>query len=317
MPNRGSRLPAALAILGPISGALAVLQPEGRPTDEGTPITSRFTAPGGDFRFSLTPRGQYAFSADLDDSPGSVSVARAEIDAQFSLSINERLGLSLSVLPEVSWYSFSDASGLIPGTDEPFDDLYRLDIVPGVRYALDRDWALTGGFLLQFAGESDADVGDSVTYGGFAGVRYRFSDRFSATFGALGKTRLEDSAIILPLVGVEWAITNTLNLSTSGTGVKITNTLDDNWAVWFAGAYESRDYRLADDGPLPSGVVRDSRVPLKIGLDWSPNPGLKVSLEGGAIIWQEFEIDTRDSDTIAQDNTDPAPYVGLSVQLRF
>ncbi|MCC6320188.1 MAG: hypothetical protein IT438_01985 [Phycisphaerales bacterium] len=308
---------ASLAVANPVSAQPESPPPATQPDQQGTPITSRFTAPEGGFTVSLTPRGEYAFSADIKTSPGSVSVARASLDAEFNLNVNQRLGFSLGLIPEVSWYNFKNASGLVPGTDEPIDDAYRVDIVPGARYALSQDWVLVGGGLIQFAGEAEADIGDSVTYGGYFGARYRFNERFATTFGIVGKTQLEDSAIFLPLFGLDWSITDTLTLSSSATGLKLANKLDDRWTVWLSGAYESRDFRLDDDNPLPNGVLRDRRVPVKVGFDWTPCSGAVVTLEGGAIVWQEFKIDDESSDTLSEDNTKPAPFVGVSVQLKF
>src|SRR5262249_44783307 len=160
----------------------------------------------------------------------------------------------------------------------------RLDLVPGARYAFNQDWAVVGGGLFEFAGERDVDVEDAVTYGGYVGVRHKFSDNFAATLGLVAKTRLEDTAIFLPLVGVDWNITDKLTLSSSATSVKVTDKLDDHWSFWVSGAWELREYRLEDDGPLPSGVVRDKRIPIKAGIDWSPCPHATISLEAGAVV---------------------------------
>ncbi len=286
------------------------------PSDAPSKLRRAAGAPGT-FNFSARPRGEYIFSADLKDLGGQVSVARAGLDLDMSYQLNDSLGLSLGIEPEVSWYNFSGSSQLIAGQDEPFNDLYRVDITPAFRYGLDEQWTIIGGGLVEFAGEAEADVGESATFGGFIGARYSFSDRFATTFGLLGKSRLEDDAIVLPLIGIEWGITDKLLLSSRGTGLRLDNRINDAWSVWLSGAYESREYRLEDGGLLPEGVVRDRRVPIKVGVDWRPCPSVVLGFEGGVMAWQEFKIDDRNGEDVSEDNTKAAPFIGLNMTIVF
>lgn len=287
-------------------------EPPAPPTDSADPAPA--TSP---WSFTIIPRAQHTFSSDLKNGGADASVSRLGVDLDLAYQATERLGLTLNLAPEVSWYDFGAGNALVPGTDDPFNDLYRLDIIPGARYSLNERWTLVGGARFELAGESEADAGQSATFGGYFGGRYAASERFAATFGVLVTSRLEDSAFVLPLIGMEWRITDSLTLAARGAGLRIENRINDDWSVWLGGSYESREFRLAEDSPLPEGVVRDRRVPITIGAKWRAADRITVGLEGGAVIWQQFEIDDRNGDDVNKVRTKPAPFVGVSVTIRF
>lgn len=267
--------------------------------------------------FRLSPRAEHAFNADLDDSGAGVGVTRAGAGLEVGYAFSPKFIASFGVDVETSWYEFDGDTSLIPGATDPFNDLYRVVISAGGRYAFNERWAAAGGVLVEMAGESDADVGDSTTIGGYAAVQYAFSERFSAGFGLLAAQRLEDSALFVPILSVQWQITDTLTLASDRLGLRLTNRLSDQWSIWLGGRYEIREFRLADDGPLPEGIVGDRRVPIKVGLEWRPTDRITVGLQGGAVVWQEFRIDDRDGNRVNEDNVDPAGLIGLSVEITF
>ncbi len=269
------------------------------------------------FDATLTPVGEFAFSGDLKGSPGTVSVARAGANLEFNARIDSQFRLGLSVDAEGSWYRFRGATALIPGTSQPFNDVYLVRLTPSASYAFNQQWSVLAGAIVEFAGEPGADLGDSFTAGGFGGVRVALAENFALTLGAAAKSSLEDDAIIYPLVGIEWQITPTVSFSTAGPGARLTAELTDSWAVFLQAGFQLREYRLDDDSPLPAGVARDARIPVTIGLTWQPAESVKVTLRGGVVVWQEFEIDNAAGLQISETNTKPAPFIGLSADFQF
>jgi len=269
--------------------------------------------------FEIAPRTQYTFRADLDDSPGSVAVWRG--GAAFSLSApwGDRANFQFTADAEASSYDFNGATGLIAGTDSPISDAYRIRLIPALAYRCSERWAVLGGGLIEFAGEGGADVGDSTTFGGYVGARYAFSEKFALTFGVQGKSRLEDSAIFLPILGFEWHITDKVTLSTDspGVGLRLAAAIDEHWTFVLSGAWELREYRLEDGSPLPDGVMRDDRAPIGASIEWRPNPHITVALSGGAVVWQRYRFDDQNGDRVSEDNTDPAPFIGISARFDF
>lgn len=269
-------------------------------------------------RFELSPRAEYAFESDLDDQDAEAAVGRAGLGSRLSYQATDRLTLILRLEVEASWYRFSGMREGGGDADDLLEDAYTAGITPVVAYGIDDKWSVMGGALIEFGGEADADVGDSGTYGAFGMVRYAFSDRFALSLGLGGKSRLEDDARVIPLLGVEWKITDRVTLSSEGPGLRLTASINDQWAVWVSGAWESREYRLEDDHAVfADGVARDERVPVRAGATWSPSGRVSVDAFVGVVLYQNYEFLDRDGNEVLEDNTDPAPMIGLNARFSF
>jgi hypothetical protein len=269
------------------------------------------------FTLSFTPRGEYTFGSDLRDSMGSVSVSRAGVGIDASGPLGDRARLSVGADFESSWYDFKDAGDLLPSGKEPIEDAFLLRVTPGISYFLSRQLAVVGGAIVEVAGAYGADLGDSVTYGGYGGVRYQASETFAVTAGVIVKTRLEDDAIVVPLLGLNWKIDEKLSLSSEGLGARLAAKVSPQWTVSVFGRWELREYRLEDDGAIPDGIVRDTRVPVGAGVTWSPTERVSVTLSGGVVVYQRFQFDDRDGNGVANDRTRGAGFVGVRGEIRF
>lgn len=279
-------------------------------------ITASESRDRPDVRFKLTPRITHAFETELDDSGADVSVTRAGVAFGMSLVVNPKLRMGLNLDIESSHYDFGQASAL-PGGDDPIDGAGTVRFGPSIFYAFDQHWSVFGGFGPEFSGEHGAEVGDSVTFGGFGGARYAFSEKFALSFGLQARTRIEEDARVLPLLGVEWQITEHVRLTTEGPGVRLTVRIDDTWSFNFGGAWESRDFRLDDDSSNPEGILRDTRGLVVFGVDFSPRHWVTLSAYGGAVVWQEFRFDDREGNELLEDNADPTVFAGFSATFRF
>lgn len=311
------RVPFAAVLLLPVASALAQ---EDRPV--GGPVQQAATQPGqaGGITIEFRPRASYTFAADIDDTNGDVAIARAGLAFSVAFQPFERAQLSLGLDEEVSWYLFEDATPIIPSAPadgDPFELALSTTFSPRLSVQHDQHWAWFVGGIIQFSGEPDADIGDSASYGGYAGARYSFSESFSLSLGFAAKSRLEDDAIVVPLIGVEWKINDRVTLASEGTFGTLNVKLNEEWSATFSGGWELRDYRLDDDPVLPDGVVSDSRVPLGVAFEWRPSPNISLSLGGGVVVWQEFEFRDSDGDDVSETNTDPAPFIAFSALFRF
>lgn len=286
----------------------------------GGPVQQAAKASAEGVSVQLRGRGTFTFEADVDDTEGSVSVGRAGFGVGISFQPWERARLSLGVDEEVSWYLFDDARGIVPnlpGVGDPFELGLTTTFSPRLSVQHDERWGWFVAGIIEFAGDPDADIGDSGTYGGFAGARYAFSETFGLSFGIGAKTRLEDDTLVIPLIGLDWKVTDQVTISTEGTVGKIAVKLDDQWSVNLTGGWELRDFRMDDDSPVPDGVLSDSRIPIAVSLEWQLSQMCSLTLTGGAVVWQEYEIRNRNGDDINEINTDPAPFVGIAAQFRF
>lgn len=266
--------------------------------------------------------GGHIFSHDLDDA-GDVSITRAGAKAGVTFPVGRDNAWSLSFGAEGSWYDFSDATGFGAGITEPWDNVRILTIETSYVATIKERWQLITGLGVESGMEENAEFSDSITVTGLIGVNYQVSEALALGVGIYGGTRLEDDAFILPIPFINWQINDQWSLgsrpSTRGGRFAITYRASDAWGIFAFAAFESREFRLDDDpsGPAPEGVGRDRRVPLGLGISWTPNTQIAIEVIAGADVWSEYTLDDRDGNEIGEQNGDLAPFLGAQVTLRF
>lgn len=299
---------------GPGGGALPPA-----PTQVGRP--TGLTEPGERpaFRISIEPKVEYTFGANLRDGPGRVSVFRTGGDADVSISLGARTFTDLAVTGEYSRYRFRDATGLGgAGNPQPLRDAGAVTFAPSLTHIYDENWSVRATAIVRSGGEKGAFFdSDSFTYGGLLVARYAFNPDFALSFGAVATSRLEESALVLPLVGVEWNITERLRLETRGLGVRLTGTISPEWRAFIEGGFDSREYRLDDDNAVSKGVLRDRRVPIAVGVQYTLARSFEATIRGGAVVYQQYRLDDRDGNEIRKVETQPAGFIGGDVIFRF
>jgi hypothetical protein len=291
------------------------------PSTPREPVSGARTVPEGQrLTFTLIGAGDVMFRTDLDDSPGDVSIVRAGGGLEVGVPIGDRARLSGLFFGEQSWYDFKNATGLVPGTDDPLDEAYRLVLRPLLSWQIDERWGVFGAASLNWGAENGGDLSDAFTVAGFGGVRYSFSDKLSLSLGGGAATQLEDSTEFIPVIGIDWQIDEATRLSTTGVegiGARLTHGFADAWAVTLQAGYESREFRLADDNALSEGVLRDRRVPIGVGVAWTPSHAVSVEVMGGVVGWQELRFDDRDGNEVSEVNGDPAGFLRVMVRVAF
>lgn len=295
--------------------ACSVSQAQERSVEAATPPTQeRF------FNTEVRLEAGYAFRADVDGG-GDVAVTRSALSARIARTFTPDFSVSLMLSSEISWYDFEDATGLIAGSDKPFGQLVETDIAPGMTYRLNDDWTLLAGIYFRIAGENDADFSDSWTFGTYGGVRYKVSKDLSLTMGIRATERLEEDWLIIPAFAFDWNVNETVRVqltpNVGGTGVRVSSEITDRWSFLIDAQYQNREFRLNDEAPLASGIVRDSRVTVGLGVLWKPSETIELTARGGVVAWQEFRIDDQDGNQQSEANTDPTPYVYLGGIIRF
>lgn len=265
---------------------------------------------------AINPYASYTFGADFNDGASSMSVTRAGVAVDGRVPMSHEWSFDLGLIGEYSNYRFSNTN---PVPDFTLD-LLDVQVAPGVTYKLSDAWSVFGGALLEASGATGADVDQSAMYGGYVGFKHKVSDHLSYTVGVGGRTQIEDDCQFFPLLGLDWDINSSLNLSLNGSAggaqLRLSQSLVYHLAVSLVTGYEGRQYRL-DDTPIPDGVFRDTRIPVGVELAWRPNPYFAIRGSAGYVVWDQIEFDNSNGDRITKDHPDPAPYVGLSANWQF
>lgn len=270
------------------------------------------------FSVSLGGRGEYQFESDLDGDRGSVSIARAAANLGLGFAVGDRSRLNVTWDSEFSWYDWKDASKFSKSAKDPWDDTIQHTIGVQLVVPEGEQWAWFVGGGAQASYEREADFGDSLTYGGQGGVRYKFNDAFALSLGIAVRSRLEDNALILPIIGIDWDITDKLTLSTNrGAGLDLRYKASDAIALFLEATFNSREFRLRDDGAAKDGVGIDRSVPVAAGVVWTIAPSVSLTAKGGLVAWSKYKLEDQNGVKISETDADPAGFVSFGIDFRF
>lgn len=266
-----------------------------------------------DLRLLMQPQ------SDFSDGPGSMAVQRGGWDAYLGWRTGESTGLTLNIHSEASFYDFTNATGLVPGSGngEPLNDVYEtsLGTTMCTKYTDRVSWFTSGALTL--SGEDRASLSDAVTVGLVGGLRYQANESLALETGLAVQTLLEDGSWVLPYLGFDWQIDEKLRLMTEGSRVRLSADLDPAWTLYGMAAYEIRQYRLNDSNPLSSGVMRDEEIDLGLGLDWHPKAGLTVGVQAGVVPWRELTFFNKGGSRVSETESSPSPFAGFTLSFSF
>jgi hypothetical protein len=317
----------ATAALAPIFVACAAalgqtLPADATASDASSPIADTVTkihdAPTDRISHSVSLGGTYTTPADLEGDHGHLAITRANVDVDFFIPASDKLLFTVGVNEELSWYDFGGAkNGVTQGIEKPASELDLVRVTGAARWKIDPDWTAFIGVFGQSAGAPDEHFGQTTTGGGFAGVRRKISDTFALTLGIAARSQLEHNASVLPLIGFEWDITDKLKLSLEGTGLELAWDVSNHWDLRAIASFQDRAYRLDQNGPLASGILRDRRALLGLQAEWTPAIWFSLRGDLGVVIWSQVEFDNSSGNKFDELNANPALYAGLTATFQF
>jgi hypothetical protein len=310
------------ALLAPIALTAAPALAQNDPTDLPGAEVLREEAAAQDRTVFVAVRGgaKGLFEADFKDEDGSISTYYLQSGVDLSWKASDTLRLNFGLGYEAAFYDIDGGREVFPELDEndPFDTLHSVSLAASGQWYFSDPWYAVGAAFATAGWEPGADFGEAWVYGGFGGIGYRFSDRFTLALGAGGTTRLEDDATFYPFISLRWNATDDLTVETEGLGVRVTSRINDAFDAYFRGGYEGRAYRLDEDRDSePSAVLEDRGVYVALGVGWTPIPGLRVSLEGGAVVYRELELRDSSGDDLSEEEAEIAPYAGIGIRYAF
>lgn len=273
-------------------------------------------------RIRLGGGGLHQFESDIDDG-GDFDVTRFNGSVDLSFELGDDLDMALNLGLARDMYDFSGGPGSF-GMGRPWDDINSASA--GARFTLrtDNQWEIWGGPLVRFSAEDGADIGDAITGGGTVGFTHHFSEDLALGAGLGVVTQIEDSTAIYPIIVVDWRIDDDLRLRTGGGvgtsgwgGVELIWNFAPEWELGLGGGFESRQFRLNDNGPFPDGVGEDRGMPIFARLGYDINPNVELNLIAGMIASGELRLENSRGVRIQEEDFDSTPFVGINFRLRF
>jgi hypothetical protein len=319
--------PHALALLVCAAGCAA--QDSQAPTPAAAASAPGASAPEGGgvpkaddeahrVHFSLSARTQLGFNADLEDDAGDLTVTRLGANFTAIIPIGDRSRLDLGIDEEFSRYDFNDATGFISGVTEPFDEVHRTFFTARFASQYSERTGFFSGLLFGAAREQGADLGKSLEAGGFAGLRYSVSEKLKVGGGIGVFSRLEDNPLVIPVFVLDWEFADGWHLSSvARPGLTLSYSPSDTWTFALSGLYQLRDFRLDEDGPQPSGVIREESWDVTLGLEYHPNRQIEIDAGVSWPFARNFKLLDSGGNEAADVDADSAPFLSAEIAFRF
>jgi hypothetical protein len=308
MPQLSSR-----TVLMHICLSIAMLAAPARGQDENT---GRAGVSG--YSFSYTPI--YQFETDLDRG-GSFDVTRHYLRLDVVRPVNQELRLGLGLGYDLEKWDFNELPDVAGAS--PWDALHRPALSLPIFYTFAGSWTLGVTPTIEYSGESGADFGQSLIYGGIVSLAHPFSRDLYLGIGVGLFDELEDTSFF-PFLVVKWRINEQFRVSNpfragpaGPAGLELVYAPTENWELGVGGAFRTYRFRLDEKNLVPDGIGENQflvsflRVQRKIGAR------LAIDLAGGALFGGELSIETEDGNEIESDDYDPSPFLALTFGGRF
>jgi hypothetical protein len=265
---------------------------------------------------SITGAGSFSDSAEFDSDDGDLQVSRVRALVEVALDLGKNRSLSIGFGSERSWYDFENATSLDPGGD-PFGDVSDTEIFLRYSAAINEktSWFALGA--IGIAAEDDADLSDSLIYGGAVGFRTQESETFSWGLGLLVRSQLDDDPLIVPLPQIRWAISDRWTLESQRAGLRLGYTHCDDLSYGLQAEFVSRTFRLDENGPIPNGVATDRRVPVSFFASYRPTRSVSLVANIGAAVLSNIELLDDAGNDLADDDLEAALFFSLSARISF
>jgi hypothetical protein len=270
------------------------------------------------YGFSYTPL--YQFKTDLD-SGGDFDVQRHILRFDATRTVNRQWMVGIGLSFDYEHWNFSGSAGL--GGVDLWDDIFRPGLSVPVFYSPNTQWRF--GFIpaVDMAGATGAQAGESISYGAVLSAAYVFGPNLMLGLGGGVFDRL-DEVEAFPYIVIDWKITDRVRLSNpfqagpvGPAGLELIYTPDPAWQMGLGGAYRSYRFRLDDSSAVPDGIGQVDFWALFLRVGYQLGRHASLDVQGGALVDGSITIENENAHELGQTDTDPAPFVGVTVRGRF
>ena len=315
----GGSVHAAELVLTP---ALASLQPA---TDQPAEPTERpkLSTPAEDrkARAAFDVYADHALSADFTDADGELSITRLATNFQMVFPVFSDSQIGVAIGAQRWSFDFKDAAAFDAADGDPWSGVNVLDVTLTFSNQINEHWSYVAGTFGRASFADGAELTDSLGGGLILGATRKLSDTLSIGGGLSVRSQLEDEWSVLPLITLDWKISETFRLKTTPSVGRrlfaLTYTPIEALELSLGTGIESIDFRLDDESPAPKGVGRFRRIPVGVDITYNFSRQVSASLYGGMLFAQELTLDDSDGERIQREALDATPFFGGGFQWRF
>ncbi len=266
----------------------------------------------------------YVPYTDLEEEEGQISMNVVKTMAMVPVVLSD----TLVILPGLSYdglyldykdltFNYPTPNGLFTEKDLP-RNLHVIDLIMGGNIQWDAKW---GSTVLLYPGiHSDLDdvSGKDIYFSGAAIATYQLNDSLALSAGIY----YDDSfghPQLLPLVGVQWQINDTLSLDAFLPQYLVFSYRPiPRLAVGLKCNVEGNQCRLSEGNPWNNTVAEYTQTLLGPFVDFYFTDHIVLRLDGGVAVARQFEFRDDDSSSKLYDgNMKDSGYAGCSLSYRF
>ena len=277
--------------------------------------------PPGPWRHSVEAGAGHLFEADGDDG-GSVAITRSFFQPTIAYAWDRQTSIGLSAGVGLDDYDFNGSSGLLGLS--PWNRIVDYGLSLPTRFGVSPKITALAIPSINWTAETGADLDDAMSVGGVVGVTYQMSGGLRIGPALAVSSGIEEGAEVIPILLVDWDVNDSVSVSTGGgSGLAGGPTVTLSWKrsdalrLGLGVSYETRRFRLDDEGVAPDGVGEDKAVSVTASATYRPLPFIQAQLLGGLAFARELELEDEDGDRIANDKVDPTPFIGFTLGARW
>ena len=280
------------------------------------------SAPPKGWSFELSGGATFAGDTDFDNGIGEFSYDAYELAISARRMVGDSGSLSIELKGGLIDYSITpspaSAVGDAANIGAEFDTVTTMGLTGMYARQIDdtSSWFIGGGVIS--AGEDDADFGDTLDGLALAGYKHTFSDKLELGIGALVRTRLDDDALIVPLLTLSYRPDERWTIASEGLGLKIDYKASDALNYGIAAEYDSDTFRLDDTHALArGGVATHRRIPVSFYTQYKASDTIELSARVGAQFAGELEILNTSGNEITSQDIDTGIFGSFNISFRF
>jgi len=273
---------------------------------------------GTNYSISFTP--MYQFKSDLKDDT-DFSAERYFIDLNTYTTVNRTLAWGASCNYSFQRYDFYD--GFVFSTVDPWEQIHTINLALSLFYNFRQNWRFMFSPSIQFAGESDADWNEAMSYGGVLTAMHVFNPNLTVGAGAAVYSRLEEVSLF-PFIAVSWQfnkhwrLANPLSAGPVGpAGLELSFIPNDQWEFAVGGAYRTFRFRLDEEGNTPNGIGESQILPIFTRVSRKFGGRFVFDFYGGMLFEGRLVLENEKGTHISSERYDPAPFLGLTLTANF